>query len=160
MRADRDDSGVQLWRHPRAGRVVACLLAALGALLLRAGPAAAVPSFSRQTGQPCSLCHIGSFGPQLTEYGREFKLTGYTLTGGEGLNIPVSAMVIGSFTHTSKGQSGGAAPHFGSNDNFALDQASLFYAGKVVGELGAFVQATYPYSCGCTSMSRRPQWQA
>src|SRR5689334_7600067 len=85
MRADRDDSGVQLWRHPHAGRVVACLLAALGALLLRAGPAAAVPSFSRQTGQPCSLCHIGSFGPQLTEYGREFKVTGYTLTGGEGL---------------------------------------------------------------------------
>ena len=143
MRADPRASSAPVGRNLGIGRLAGLLLAVLAAVLLRTGPAAAVLSFSRQSGQPCSLCHVGSFGPQLTEYGREFKLTGYTLTGGEGLNIPVSAMVIGSFTHTSKGQSGGAAPHFGNNDNFALDQASLFYAGKIYGELGAFVQATY-----------------
>lgn len=36
--------------------------------------AGAVPDFAQQTGQACSTCHIGSFGPQLTPFGREFKL--------------------------------------------------------------------------------------
>jgi hypothetical protein len=132
---------------PHAPRVTRLAVGAAAAWLalavLAPSPAHAVPSFAQQTGLTCSTCHVGAFGPQLTEYGREFKLTGYTLTGGEGFRIPLAAMALGSFTHTAKGQPGGAAQHFGSNDNFALDQASLFYAGKVVGELGAFVQATY-----------------
>jgi len=56
----------------------------------------AVPAFAQQTGQPCSACHIGSFGPQLTPLGRTFKIGGYTQTGGEGLasKIPLSAMLL------------------------------------------------------------------
>ena len=42
-----------------------------------AGQANAVPSFARQTGQECIACHV-SF-PELTPYGRYFKLTGYTI---------------------------------------------------------------------------------
>src|SRR3546814_12051491 len=38
--------------------------------------ALAVPSYSRQTHQACDACHVGSFGPQLTPFGREFKLMG------------------------------------------------------------------------------------
>jgi hypothetical protein len=57
--------------------------------LLRAGaspdddaPAyAGVPSFAARTGQPCSACHIGGFGPQLTPLRRAFKI-GYTETWG------------------------------------------------------------------------------
>ena len=45
----------------------------------------AVPAFAQQTGQPCTTCHIGSFGPQLTPFGRAFKIGGYTQTGGEEL---------------------------------------------------------------------------
>ena len=75
---------------------------ALAALLLWAGirPARAVPAFAAQTGQPCSACHIGAFGPQLTPLGRAFKIGGYTQTGGEGLlsQIPLAATVLGSFT--------------------------------------------------------------
>ncbi len=37
----------------------------------------AVPSFARQTGMDCVACHT-SF-PELTPFGREFKLNGYTL---------------------------------------------------------------------------------
>jgi hypothetical protein len=48
----------------------------LGAL----SPAAALPSFARQTGQPCGTCHTDF--PGLTPYGRKFKLLGYTTGGG------------------------------------------------------------------------------
>jgi len=42
-------------------------------------PAAhALPSFARQTGQRCAACHVGGNWPQLTPWGRFFKLSGYT----------------------------------------------------------------------------------
>jgi hypothetical protein len=44
-------------------------------------PAAALPSFARQTGQPCGTCHTDF--PALTPYGRLFKLGGYTAGGGK-----------------------------------------------------------------------------
>jgi hypothetical protein len=43
--------------------------------------AAALPSFARQTGQPCGTCHTDY--PALTPYGRLFKLGGYTAGGGK-----------------------------------------------------------------------------
>ena len=74
----------------------------------------ALPSFARQTGEPCAFCHVQAFGPNLTPNGRNFKLTGYTMAAGENAKlIPLSAMVQGSFTHTSRGQPDGAAEHFG-----------------------------------------------
>ena len=45
--------------------------------------ALAVPSFASQTGMPCSQCHVVSFGVALTAYGRQFKLNGYTFSGGD-----------------------------------------------------------------------------
>jgi len=44
--------------------------------------AEAVPAFSSQTGQACATCHVGAFGPELTAFGRNFKLTGYTQSSG------------------------------------------------------------------------------
>ena len=116
--------------------------AALVLLLAGAGVARAVPSFAVQTGQPCSGCHVGGFGPQLTPFGRAFKLGGYTLRT-DGFNLPVSAMAIASYVHTQKDQASSPAPHYGVNDNVTLDQVSLFLAGGLGSHLGAFVQATY-----------------
>ena len=48
-------------------------------VLLANSNALAVPSFARQTGLPCQACHT-TF-PELTPFGRTFKLNGYTLTG-------------------------------------------------------------------------------
>ena len=49
-----------------------------------------------------------------------------------------------SYTHTDKGQPGGAAEHFADNNNVALDQFSLLYGGRtLVPNLGAFIQGTY-----------------
>src|SRR5450631_4921669 len=64
------------------------LFAALAAIAVLTGlltigfasPAQALPSFARQTGQPCGTCHTDF--PGLTPYGRRFKLLGYTTGGG------------------------------------------------------------------------------
>lgn len=108
----------------------------------------AVPSFARQTGATCAMCHTTSFGPNLTPYGREFKLNGYVWGGGpaDGKIPPVSGMVVGSFTNTQKGQipqPGPSGRGFNANDNFSFDQASLFYGGRVWDKIGAFSQLTY-----------------
>jgi hypothetical protein len=51
-------------------------------------PASALPSYARQTGQPCGTCHTDY--PALTPYGRRFKLLGYTIGGGPYRTAPFS----------------------------------------------------------------------
>jgi hypothetical protein len=108
-------------------------------------PSHAVPAFAGQTGQPCITCHVGGFGPELTQFGRQFKISGYTMQGGSGTlaHFPFALFVQTSFTSTSKGQGGPAAPDFAANNNFALDQVSLFLAGRLTDYAGGFIQATY-----------------
>ena len=141
----------QLWLLPLRGCILrlrfilrfafGLILAAF--LLLRPITATAVPSFAGQTGQPCAACHVGAFGPQLTKFGREFKLNGYTATDNKKHGLPLAVTTTCSFTRTSNDQPGPAAPHFASNNNFAMDQASVYYAGKIAGGFGAFIQLTY-----------------
>ena len=125
---------------------------ALMALCFLAKPndAFAVPSFARQTGQPCSACHTAF--PELTPFGRRFKLGGYTLEGGSSELPPFAVAIQSTVTSYARGlnaPSGTYAPPspnggFGTNNMVDLtQQASLFYAGKVYGNLGAFVQTTY-----------------
>jgi hypothetical protein len=123
-------------------------LVAAACSILDVRPAQALPLYARQTGQQCAACHNGF--PELTPYGRLFKLNGYTFTGGPEksfpeatVNVPpISMMNIPSFTHTTQGQPGGAAPGFDPNNNWAYT-GSLFYGGKIVDHVGAFVQGTY-----------------
>lgn len=133
---------------------------AIGGLTLSVTPqeANALPSFARQTGQPCGACHTDF--PQLTPYGRSFKLGGYTQGGGEkseaykrtfgGSNWipPISTMFVTSFTKTqgslpTNNVDGDITGNFNSNNNLMVQQVSLFYGGKIYEDLGAFVQATY-----------------
>lgn len=114
-------------------------------LLWAVRPAYALPAFAAQTGQPCTACHIGGFGPQLTAFGRAFKIGGYTQKGGLDLasKIPLSAMVLSSLTQTSANQPTPPAAHFARNTNPAVDQISVFLAGRINNYLGGFVQGTY-----------------
>jgi hypothetical protein len=102
-----------------------------------------VPAFAIQTGQPCAACHVGAFGPQLKPYGRDFKLNGYVASDGKDHGLPMAMTLQGSFTHTSAAQPGGAAPGFSPNDNLALDQLSLYYAGKIAPHTGGFIEFEY-----------------
>ena len=117
----------------------------------------AVPSFARQMNMECIACHTEF--PILTAFGRQFKLSGYSLSTDQTELPPVAIMVMPSFTHTRAGQDGGAAPGFGNNNNFAVDQTSIFYAGRLFGpyatkwfgpevssvlnKIGVFSQTTY-----------------
>lgn len=114
----------------------------LTTLLATSQSANAVPSFSRQTGMACNACHINSFGPSLTPFGRQFKLGGYTFGQNSEL-LPLSGMVLGGLTNTQKDQQPPPASGYSSNNNFALNQISAFYAGRIAGNFGAFSQLTY-----------------
>ncbi len=107
-------------------------------------PAAAIPAFAQQTGQPCTACHIGGFGPQLTPIGRAFKIGGYTQGGGEGLaaSIPLSLMIQTSFNNTGADQNP-PPQHYGPNNNFSLDQISGFIGGHIGDHTGGFMQFTW-----------------
>src|SRR5512138_2594903 len=92
----------------------------------------AVPAFARQTGQNCNACHV-SF-PELTPYGRWFKLTGYTI--GQ-RTLPLAMMAEVSRTSTKKNTD----PNTGfdvtpENNEFVFQDASLFIAGKATDHLG------------------------
>lgn len=113
--------------------------------------AQAVPSFARQTGQPCSACHTNY--PELTAFGRQFKLSGYTLSdlkqvshkgdqSAPGVSINVipnlSAVLQASETDLKSAPPGTANP----SADFPKELA-LYYAGRITPQSGAFLQVTY-----------------
>jgi hypothetical protein len=111
-----------------------------------------VPSFSRQTGLACSACHFQF--PQLTPFGRMFKLNGYTLTSlstigqpgdstaKKSLTLspipPLAAMVVTGLTQTSR-----ALPGAQNGTVSFPQQLSLFVAGQITPHVGIFTQFTY-----------------
>ena len=108
----------------------------------------AVPAFARQTDQSCIACHAGGQYPELTPYGRLFKLTGYTI--GE-RTTPVSVMgVIGASKmantdsiNTSLSANTGQGLANPTNSKLSFETASLFFAGKISDNVGGFAQVTY-----------------
>jgi hypothetical protein len=122
-----------------------------------ASPAQALPSFARQTGQPCGACHTDFAG--LTPYGRRFKINGYTTGGGQYRTTlfpfddstgdskkkwvpPISMMSIVGFTHTATALAPPANP-FANNDNITITPLSFFWGGAITDHIGAFSQLTY-----------------
>ena len=135
---------------------VALLLVAFTALA--PPPAQATPAFARQTGLSCQGCH--TVFPELTPFGRKFKLNGYVFTNikqlepinerGERLLSlsdlpPVSVQLQAS--NTTLGRSvpdSGLTRDFSQQNSTEFPQAlSLFYTGKIADQLGAFLQLTY-----------------
>ena len=138
-------------------------------VLLTPGTAHAVPSFARQTGLACEACH--TVFPELTPFGRRFKLNAYTIDNLpqiSGMNAskdqtlllneipPLSFMFQTSYTDTKKalpdvnaggGNANGVpvSPDALAKNGEVLfpQQASLFYAGRIAPNFGAFVQMTY-----------------
>jgi hypothetical protein len=114
--------------------------------LLWPGHAQAIPVFARQTGVQCAACHAGGQFPELTPFGRQFKLTGYTL--GTRTELPISAMAVASMAkvaNTSKSDDPSA--DFQKEGDLIFATASLLGGGKITNNLGLFAQVTYdPYA--------------
>ena len=122
-----------------AAAVVQGAVAVLAALVSL--DAAALPSFARQTGQNCLACHAGGQFPELTPYGRMFKLTGYT-TGVR--TIPLSVMgVMSSARVKDTTKTDDPTVDFQKGNSLMFATGSVFLAGKVTDNIGVFVQNTY-----------------
>lgn len=132
-------------------KIVAVLSPIAWLVILLEPNAHAVPSYSRQTGLSCATCHYAP--PELTPFGRKFKLEGYTFTTksqvsddkkdhNSGLHLlesfPLSVLFDTSYTATKSPQPGT------QNGNFEFPQdASLFLAGAWGSHVGSFLQVTY-----------------
>ncbi len=125
-----------------------------------APPAQAVPSFARQTGQPCGACHTDFAG--LTPFGRLFKIEGYTMGGGKYRSTlfpdsadsaqkeyvpPISMMAMIDGVHYQNPGGAGSqiamSPPYAGNNNVELQQFSFFYGGAITDNIGMFSQMTY-----------------
>lgn len=139
-------------KNAKAGINIFKLFILMLVLLAPAGVTKATPSFARQTGMSCTACHY-SF-PELTPFGRQFKLNAYTMTMMNTIEskqdsdkvtrlkllsyLPLSAMVQTSFTSNAKAVEGT------QNNSIAFpQQISMFYAGQITPHIGSFIQMTY-----------------
>ena len=87
------DLAVRSGRTRRVGFIFLLLSLAFSVFLQSAS---ALPIFARQTGQNCVACHAGGQFPELTPYGRMFKLTGYTIGK---RTVPLSVMAVGTYAN-------------------------------------------------------------
>jgi len=111
----------------------------------------------------CQSCH--TVFPELTPFGRSFKLNAYTIDNlpqVQGISSskeyelllnqvpPVSFMLQTSFTSTKSAVPDSAGTGTNSQNGQVLfpQQASLFYAGRIAPNLGTFIQITYEGDSG------------
>ncbi len=112
----------------------------------------AVPSFARQTGLSCNVCHTNP--PELTQFGRNFKLRGYVLSNATAKdkvgnstdlflskNIPISFMALLSNSAYQANQPGAQ-----NNSAGFPQQLSIFLAGVFASHFGGMAQVTYTHS--------------
>jgi hypothetical protein len=127
--------------HPRR---YGFMLLALMACVITTDDASALPAFARQTGENCTNCHVGGFGPQLTHEGMEFKRSGYRESDGAAGHMPFSAMLLGTYAHQKTDLPPERIPdRFNRDKNAALQEASVFLAGRLGENVGSFTQITY-----------------
>jgi len=129
-------------------------------LMLTAQPARAIPPFARQTGMACEACH--TIPPELTAFGRRFKLNGYVLTTRPPLvndiddykrntlwltDLPgIAVLAQIGYDHYDRAPPDSKQPYpaKAQSDSYQFpDQFSLAYAGAVSDHVGAWLQLTY-----------------
>ncbi len=132
-------------------RLLFSIIIVIGAVVLSAPNAHATASFSRQTGMACNMCHT-TF-PELTPFGRDFKLGGYTLTAAKEITdkgdkknaalsileaLPLSINLKSAYTETGNRQPGTR------NGNIEFpQQVNLWFAGKISEHIGSYTQMSY-----------------
>ncbi|SFS13903.1 hypothetical protein SAMN05216570_2969 [Dyella sp. OK004] len=128
-------------RHSRAFAYSAGLVACFSLLtwLALIDTARALPAYARQTGQACVACHV-SF-PELTPYGRMFKLSGYTI--GKRQELPLAMMAQFGVTSVSNNKDDQGQKIVPKTNQPVLSAASVFAAGKITDNIGGWIQWTY-----------------
>lgn len=138
-------------------------LAGLVLAMMAGNSAQALPIFARQTGMACLSCH--TVYPELTHFGRMFKLNGYQLDNLKDIQvttddgelmlslppIPGWALFVQSdYTVLKKPLPDSQIPNATSQSSQVgfPQQVSLLWGGKIAPHFGAFAQLTYGYGSG------------
>jgi hypothetical protein len=137
-------------------------LALVAFTVVCASPAQALPLFARQTGLACLTCH--TVYPELTHFGRMFKLNGYQLDNGKDIQVTndegkqllalpavpnLALFVMVGDVQLAKPLPDSNIPGAHSYANGGIElpqQLSLLYGGKIAPHFGAFAQVTYDFS--------------
>lgn len=121
--------------------------ALLGSLLsfICTTTAEATPAFARQMDTNCASCHFQNI-PKLNSFGREFKMSGFTMTGGVkeitasdrgGLSLPATlniGFIIKARFHHQKTDS--------TNNSFTeiFDESAIVLGGKIADNVGTSME--------------------
>lgn len=132
--------------------LLSCVLALFLMGMIMPRESQAVPSFARQIQKPCTACH--TIWPNLTQYGRQFKVKAYTdvhqdwqMINKDRLNLlyifPVSARAIFlPYSHEVDKVAG-------INENTTeLDQVALFVGSRIFDYAGVFASAEWSPDSG------------
>ena len=116
------------------------VLATVGIMAISATVAEATPAFARQMNADCMTCHYQNI-PKLNSFGREFKLSGFTMTGGVkeviseangGLAIPSNlnmAFVIKARSHDTTNKDGVSGADTKNTEIY--DESAFVFGGKI-----------------------------
>jgi hypothetical protein len=144
-------------------RLAAAVLIVSVVIVANTSSLEAVPSYARQTGMTCQACH--TVFPELTPFGRLFKLNGYQIdnlpqvqgtTTSRDITLllnqipPLAFMLQASYTQRATDMPDSAVSDATAQNGQLLfpQQASLFYAGRIAPNFGSFIQMTYDSASG------------
>lgn len=132
----------------RSGTALAIVLVVLAWLVFASSSANAVPSMARQTGYSCARCH--TVFPELTSFGREFKLGAFAMSSDEWdkspfwKRIPVAALAQVARTDTRTALPEDVSEEGAPRDRETIIQAAgFYYGGKITENSGALIQYNY-----------------
>lgn len=136
--------------HSSARKTNKLLVAGIAMLatLLASANVLAVPSMARQTGMQCAACHM--VFPELTPFGRQFKLGGFSLSTPKSPEasffdkVPVSALLQVSRTAMKNtGTDGATEDAFPRDRETIIQAAGVYWGGKIIDNVGALIQYNY-----------------
>ena len=117
----------------------------VGLSLMCATAAQATPAFARQMGMDCMSCHYQNI-PKLNSFGREFKMSGFTMTGGQkeltsdtagGLSLPSTlnmAIVLKARVYVDDKTENTANGTTAKTEIF--DESAFILGGKIADNVG------------------------
>lgn len=122
-------------------KVCNTIVAALAVMSVSATIAEATPAFARQMGTDCTACHYQNI-PKLNKFGRDFKLSGFTMTGNTlvesvangGTSLP-TVLNLGFVTKARMHKSG-------TKDLLTevFDESAIIFGGRVTEDIGTSME--------------------
>lgn len=117
------------------------LVVGIGTMLIAATAAEATPAFAKQTDMSCMACHYQNI-PKLNSFGREFKLSAYTMVGTKeikaeqtgGLALP-STLNFGFVTKARVLKEGDT-----DLKTEIFDEAAFIFGGKIADGVGTSME--------------------